>query len=574
MTGAPYLHFEDSKPGLACVPACLISSRSPRQESHVHTTLDQPSSPGLYKFTPLEDLADIRASLIADCEAAGIKGTLLLAPEGVNGTIAGTREGIGAALDAIRRLPGCADIEHKESWAHADEPPFQKLKVRLKTEIVRMGVPDIDPNLIVGTYVEPENWNALIAAPDVITIDTRNTYEVGIGTFEGAVHQNFIKPVAEELGLDAKRSDEIGKSGIIQKEMIVRIISNDIVIVDISTLNANVFYELGIRHTARKSGTILLRRKGQYVPFNIQGMRVVEYPDFRNDPEWQSPANGEAVESARDELSDTILNSLGEHGVDSLVHSLVPGLNVSLKPRPLSERVIWQAPLDQNTKKAIGFITGDLLDIDMVDAWVNPECTRMDMARIDDNSISAAIRYYGASRDSRGIIRQDDIASALSRRTGGDRASVEPGVAIITEAGKLTQSHNVRAIVHVAAQHGEPGAGYHTVQGLATCIDNALDAIDSYNRSLLTKFHFRPAIQSVIFPLFGTQNIERDSAEVTRNLVRTAARYLSTWPKVKIQEIYFLAYTNVDLELCQTAFRQLKLEPNKIDDHVPESQTA
>ena len=141
----------------------------------------------LYKFTALapQTLEETRAQLKADCIAAGIKGTLLLAPEGINGTIAGTRAAIDAALDVIRKLPGCRNIEHKESWAY--EPPFQKMKVRLKTEIVRMAVPAIDPNRIVGTYVEPEDWNALISAPDVITIDTRNDYEVAIGTFAGAV---------------------------------------------------------------------------------------------------------------------------------------------------------------------------------------------------------------------------------------------------------------------------------------------------------------------------------------------------------------------------------------------------
>ncbi len=141
----------------------------------------------LYKFTTLdaETLEETRTQLKADCITAGIKGTLLLAPEGVNGTIAGTRDAIDAALEIIRQLPGCRDIEHKESWAY--EPPFQKMKVRLKTEIVRMAVPAIDPNRIVGSYVEPEDWNALIAAPDVITVDTRNGYEVEIGTFQGAV---------------------------------------------------------------------------------------------------------------------------------------------------------------------------------------------------------------------------------------------------------------------------------------------------------------------------------------------------------------------------------------------------
>lgn len=114
-----------------------------------------------------------------------VKGTLLLAPEGVNGTIAGSRTGINAVLAHLRSLPGCASLEWKE--ATSDEPPFGKMKVRLKREIVTMGQPDVDPRARVGHYVDPKDWNELIQSPDVAVIDTRNGYEVAIGTFEGAI---------------------------------------------------------------------------------------------------------------------------------------------------------------------------------------------------------------------------------------------------------------------------------------------------------------------------------------------------------------------------------------------------
>lgn len=140
----------------------------------------------LYKFASLPDFADYKDGLEAVCKKAGVKGTILLASEGVNGTIAGTRQGIDEALAHLRSLPGCADLEHKES--HADTMPFLRMKVRLKKEIVTMGVEGIDPTSTVGTYVAPEDWNALISDPDVVVIDTRNDYEVGIGTFEGAVN--------------------------------------------------------------------------------------------------------------------------------------------------------------------------------------------------------------------------------------------------------------------------------------------------------------------------------------------------------------------------------------------------
>lgn len=140
----------------------------------------------LYHFTRFADPAAIGPQLLALCRASGVRGTLLLAPEGINGTIAGTRDGIDAVLAHIRALPGCSDLEVKES--PAETMPFGRMKVRLKREIVTMGQPDVDP-LAGGTghYVDPADWNALISAPDVAVIDTRNDYEVAIGSFAGAV---------------------------------------------------------------------------------------------------------------------------------------------------------------------------------------------------------------------------------------------------------------------------------------------------------------------------------------------------------------------------------------------------
>ncbi|MGB0411520.1 MAG: rhodanese-related sulfurtransferase [Pikeienuella sp.] len=139
----------------------------------------------LYHFTRFDDLPAVQGPLADLCAAGHVKGTLLLAHEGINGTIAGPREGIDAVLAHIRALPGCADIEVKESTA--SEPPFLRMKVRLKREIVTLGQPGVDPTAQVGTYVAPEDWNDLITRDDVVVIDTRNDYEVGIGTFEGAV---------------------------------------------------------------------------------------------------------------------------------------------------------------------------------------------------------------------------------------------------------------------------------------------------------------------------------------------------------------------------------------------------
>jgi len=139
----------------------------------------------LYHFTRFQDPASLCAGLRGVCRGAGTTGSLLLAGEGINGTIAGSRTGIDTVLAHIRALPGCADLEWKQSRAATQ--PFRHMRVRLKREIVTMGQPDVDPRARVGHYVAPADWNALISAPDVAVIDTRNGYEVSIGTFEGAI---------------------------------------------------------------------------------------------------------------------------------------------------------------------------------------------------------------------------------------------------------------------------------------------------------------------------------------------------------------------------------------------------
>ncbi len=139
----------------------------------------------LYQFVTLEDFEALQAPLLKVMTDHGVKGTLLLALEGINGTIAGTRGGIDAVLDHLRADPRLKPVSTKESYDA--ELPFYRSKVKLKKEIVTMGVEGIDPKRVVGTYVKPSDWNALISDPEVTLIDTRNDYEVGIGTFKGAV---------------------------------------------------------------------------------------------------------------------------------------------------------------------------------------------------------------------------------------------------------------------------------------------------------------------------------------------------------------------------------------------------
>ena len=139
----------------------------------------------LYKFAKLPDYRTMQGGLLDFCLAQELNGTILLAAEGINGTVAGSRAGIDALMAYLRADARLADIEHKASYTN--ELPFDRMKVRLKKEIVTLGMPGIDPNEKVGVYVAPQDWNALISDPDVIVLDTRNGYEYDIGTFRGAV---------------------------------------------------------------------------------------------------------------------------------------------------------------------------------------------------------------------------------------------------------------------------------------------------------------------------------------------------------------------------------------------------
>ncbi|HBY48461.1 MAG TPA: hypothetical protein DEH09_03920, partial [Alcanivorax sp.] len=142
----------------------------------------------LYRFTRLDDYQSLREPLLAAMLERDVRGTLLLAHEGINGTISGARDDVDAIVGWLRADPRFQDMEYKESFAA--EHPFLRTKVKLKKEIVTMGVEDLDPNANRGTYLEAEEWNRVIADPETLVIDTRNDYEYEVGTFQGAVNPN------------------------------------------------------------------------------------------------------------------------------------------------------------------------------------------------------------------------------------------------------------------------------------------------------------------------------------------------------------------------------------------------
>jgi len=161
-----------------------------------------------YQFAPLPDFRELQAHLKLLCKKEGIKGTLLLAPEGINGTVAGSRK----AIDNLKTFleTRFKALEYKESWAY--ELPFHRMKVRLKREIVTLGIPHVNPSQHVGTYVDPQDWNSLLSDPDLLLLDTRNNYEVEIGTFKGALNpqtSSFREFPAFVKKLDPSKSKKI-----------------------------------------------------------------------------------------------------------------------------------------------------------------------------------------------------------------------------------------------------------------------------------------------------------------------------------------------------------------------------
>ncbi|TIO05935.1 rhodanese-related sulfurtransferase [Mesorhizobium sp.] len=163
----------------------------------------------LYRFARLDDFEALRAPLAAFCCGRGIKGTLLLAHEGINGTVAGSDAAVAALINHLECIEGLAGLEVK--YSSAAQMPFHRMKVRLKREIVTMGVEDLDPAANAGTYVAPADWNALISDADTIVVDTRNAYEVSIGTFKGAIDPATTSFREFPAWVEQHRADLVGR---------------------------------------------------------------------------------------------------------------------------------------------------------------------------------------------------------------------------------------------------------------------------------------------------------------------------------------------------------------------------
>ena len=358
--------------------------------------------------------------------------------------------------------------------------------------------------------------------------------EAGIEFDFDEIYHKIIKPSVESEGLNCIRSDEVDEAGNIHRRMFQMIWDADVTIVDVSIPNPNVFYELGIRHALRKAVTVIIRNKSATLPFNIANLNAIEYEGTDDD-------------EARTRIGHAIATGVKEGKTDSHVNEIL-GLNISDRPRVIGLSNIYSYPI-KNTSKKLALITGDLRNVQGIDVWVNSENTNMQMARFYDFAISSVIRYEGAVKGRTGHVIEDVIQDELNTILAGERSVPEAEV-IATGSGELQKKYGVKAIFHAASVRGAIGEGYEPIRGIHRCVTNALALMDdSENNAAGTE------LASILIPLMGIGFVRGDFRPLLERQVEAALEYLTENPDSSIEDVYFLAWSEQELALCQSVFR-------------------
>ncbi|MEV4786592.1 macro domain-containing protein [Streptomyces tuirus] len=245
----------------------------------------------------------------------------------------------------------------------------------------------------------------------------------------------------------------------------------------------------------------------------------------------------------RDELTSQLKKAQRENA--GLRRQLAGERSSGEGPRPLAQSTRYDVPLRGSRRHRIGVVTGNLANVIGVDVWVNSENTRMEMSRVDEPTVSAAIRYHGGRRDGAGHLVDDAIAEELADQMDG-RQHMSAGQVLVTGSGELLESHQVRKIVHVAAVEGEPGSGYRQVMDLGRCARNILAEVDRLTVA-------GEPLRSVVLPLLGTGGGNSDLRRTVDTLLAATVSYFEAHPASRIRVLYLLAYTDVQEAACRTA---------------------
>jgi O-acetyl-ADP-ribose deacetylase (regulator of RNase III) len=372
------------------------------------------------------------------------------------------------------------------------------------------------------------------------------------------VFDKLVEPAVIEAGLEPVRSDRDLEAGPIFKKMIQDIATADVCIADITTLNPNVFYELGVRHALCRGVTVLIRLVGQPLPFDIQDLRVFAYGPM-NASEVGASSDSARFAAARGQIVKAIAHARNQKEADSLVFHALPDLSVAVqKPRPITSVTKTRFALKDNRKRHVGLIGGNLADVRGVSVWVNSENTDMQMSRYYEPTVSGTIRYHGAKKGADGRVKDDLLADDLAAWMRKHKhTSVLPGTVIRTIPGELTK-YGVKFVLHVAAVHATPGRGYHPVNDLRGCVTNVLRKLDEQKQS-----DFGRGRPSILLPLLGTGAGGGKVEDVVPQLFDAALDYLERTPDSKIEKVWFLAYSDQHWNACMKAISALtyRLQP-------------
>ena len=351
------------------------------------------------------------------------------------------------------------------------------------------------------------------------------------------VYEAAIVKAVEAARLTPIRCDKIEEAGSIHRDMFEHIFQDPVAIVDITTLNANVFYELGARHALKDSVTVLIRRRDVEPPFNIQGLRVISYPG-------QDGGYQETIDTIKRFIENGLNQAHKEH-VDSPIREVLNHLRAQDKSNPIKDLQTFAYRLKTDPRRQIAVMTGDIRERSGIDVWVNSENTYMLMARFFDRSLSAVIRYLGARKNEFDEVIEDTIAKELAAAKGTEREVVPPGAVLVTSAGALAETHKVKKIFHVAAvQPNQVGDGWKAVDNVDRCVATCLRKADALRDDDL---------RSIVFPMLGTGAGGLNVYEIAPLLLQQVVSYFILNPQCTVERVNFLAWNGRDLEACMHA---------------------
>jgi hypothetical protein len=380
------------------------------------------------------------------------------------------------------------------------------------------------------------------------------------------IFEAYIKVAGDRARYRTFRADTDRKGGLIVPKLMTNLRNADLVVADVTCYNPNVYYELGIRHALCRHGTIVIRRaSGDFGLRNLKWGKArftpVPHPfDLKDLTIWDYDLSEATLEKEIGVLKDRMIASAGAADGDSPLFHHLPSLRVTSGARPARRGDDRTYEIAAAPGKFVGYRSGDIAGLtgaDAVDFWVNSENTLMQMARMYERSVSSTIRYHGAlDPDPKSPGFQDTIAVAL-RRELGNRHSAEPGEVLVTTSGRLAETHGVKAILHAATVIGAPGKGFHPIPDsqLADTVGKVVETA----RQLIRKGDPAPAGRSLILPMFGTGQANRDPAVVAGQLIHAAIRCLShdsqaTAGAPDLKLVLFSAYSEDDVALLRRLF--------------------